>query len=186
MNEFLDYSQSNAHFTATPPRRITLTAIETDILEQLDPAIFNITTSINKWLSLQLHWSKDYVIQENLKLKKDTDPKVYWVISHLSALFEANVNDGIDRIEFTTQYENISHTVQWITLYGKGYLLSKVNIKDAYRILPVHPVNQVLQSLMFEGQLYFDKALAFGNRASREIFCRFADVVHGRTPNNYI
>lgn len=46
-----------------------------------------------------------------------------------------------------------------------------------YRILPVHPVDQVLQGISLGNDLYFDKALAFGNRASGSIFCRFTNVV---------
>lgn len=109
--------------------------------------------------------------------KKNTNPKAYRIISHLSSPLGTSINDGIDRIEFTTKYENINHAIGWITQYGRGCLLSKIDIQDAYRILPVHPVDQVLQGLQYEGKLYFDKALAFGNRASGGIFCRFADII---------
>ncbi|CAG8648486.1 7121_t:CDS:1 [Dentiscutata heterogama] len=109
--------------------------------------------------------------------KKNTNPKVYRVISHLSSPLGTSINDGIDRIEFATKYENLNHAIGWITKYGRGCLLSKIDIQDAYRILPVHPVDQVLQGLQNEGNLYFDKALAFGNRASGGIFCRFADII---------
>lgn len=41
----------------------------------------------------------------------------------------------------------------------------------------MHPVDQVLQGISLGNDLYFDKALAFGNRASGSIFCRFTNVV---------
>ncbi|RIB27817.1 hypothetical protein C2G38_2159543 [Gigaspora rosea] len=120
-------------------------------------------------------------VQENLKLIeiapeafegyimkeiKDTNPKAYGVISHLSALCGTSVNDGIDIIEFATKYENLNHAIGWIMQYGAGCLLSKVDIQDAYRILLVHPVDQTLQGLQYNSNIYFDKSLAFGNRAS--------------------
>lgn len=73
--------------------------------------------------------------------------------------------------------ENLNHAIRWITYYGKGCLLPKIDIKDVYRILPVHPVDQVLQGITLEGQLYFDKVLVFGNQASWSIFCRFTDAL---------
>ncbi|CAG8582897.1 3785_t:CDS:2, partial [Dentiscutata heterogama] len=98
--------------------------------------------------------------------KKGTNTKVYRVISHLSAPFGSSINDGIDSLEFATKYENVNHAIRWINLYGRGCTLSKIDIKDAYRILPVHPVDQVLQGMEYKEKLYFDKALAFGNKAS--------------------
>lgn len=67
--------------------------------------------------------------------KKDTNPKAYRVISHLSAPFGASINDGINIIEFATKYKNLNHAIGWIMQYRKGCLLSKIDIQDAYRIL---------------------------------------------------
>ncbi|CAG8687729.1 5815_t:CDS:2 [Ambispora leptoticha] len=109
--------------------------------------------------------------------KKNTKPKSYRVISHLSAPSGKSINDGINNTDFITKYENINHAISWIIQYGRGCLLSKIDIQDAYRILPVYPVDQVLQGLQYDGKIYFDKALSFGNRASGGIFCWFADVI---------
>lgn len=109
--------------------------------------------------------------------KKGTNPKTFRVISHLSAPFGLSVNDRIYRLEFVMKYENVNHAVRWINKYRKGCILSKVDIKNAYRILPVDSVDQDLQGIKLGNDIYFDKALAFGNRASGGIFCRFADVI---------
>lgn len=102
--------------------------------------------------------------------KKGTKAKVYRVISHLSAPSGNSINDGIDPTDFATKYENVNHAIRWIIEYGHRCLLSKIDIQDAYCILPVHPVDQVLQGLQHEGKIYFDKALAFRNRASGAFF----------------
>ena len=56
-------------------------------------------------------------------------------------------------------------------------MMVKVDIKEAYRIIPIHPVDQLLQGVVHKGQLYFDRCLAFGNRVSAGIFCQFADLI---------
>lgn len=109
--------------------------------------------------------------------KKDTDPTEYRVINHQSAPTGSSINDGIDKNDFATTYENVPCAAKWIREMGKGCLLIKLDIKEAYRVIPIHPVDQVLQGIMHEGKLYFDRCLAFGNRASAGIFCRLADLV---------
>jgi hypothetical protein len=109
--------------------------------------------------------------------KKDSYPTQYRVINHQSSPRGKSVNDGIDKAEFATSYENVSHAADWIREFGPGCSLIKMDIKEAYRIIPIHPVDQPLQGVAHEGQLYFDRCLAFGNRASAGIFCRLADIV---------
>ncbi len=109
--------------------------------------------------------------------KRYTDPIEYRVITHHSAPHGSSVNDGIDKHEFHISFDTLKYAVRWIRFIGKGALLTKVDIKDAYRNLPVHPLDQLLQGIVYNNQLYFDKALAFGSRSSCGIFCRFADVI---------
>ena len=118
--------------------------------------------------------------------KRDTDPLEYRVITHHSAPHGSSVNDGIDRHEFKISFDTLKHAVRWIRHFGKGALLSKIDIKEAYRILPVHPIDQLLQGMVLDGKLYFDKALAFGSRSSCGIFCRFADIIAWIAYNNGI
>ena len=109
--------------------------------------------------------------------KRYTDPIEYRVITHHSAPRGNSVNDGILKHEFQISFDTLKHAVRWIRYIGKGALLTKVDIKDAYRNLPVNPIDQLLQGIIYDNKLYFDKALAFGSRSSCGIFCRFADVL---------
>jgi hypothetical protein len=109
--------------------------------------------------------------------KRYTNPIEYRVITHHSAPHGTSVNDGIHRHEFHISFDTMKHAVRWIRFIGNGALLTKIDIKDAYRQLPVHPIDQLLQGIIYDNQLYFDKALAFGSRSSCGIFCRFADIV---------
>lgn len=49
-----------------------------------------------------------------------------------------------------------------MTKYGEGALLAKVDIDAAYHLIPVHPQNQPLQAMLWEGCLYIDSMLPFG------------------------
>ena len=70
------------------------------------------------------------------------------VIHHHSAPKLTSINNGINIEDFHTTYENVGHAAQWIRYFGEGCLLAKVDIKDAYRILPVHPLDQTLQGFI--------------------------------------
>ena len=95
--------------------------------------------------------------------KRDTDPVVYRVINHQSAPEGISVNDGIDKNNFVMNYEHVGHAARWIQFFGKGCQLIKIDIKEAYRIILIEPLNQTLQGVICEGKLYFDKCAAFGN-----------------------
>src|SRR5206468_2602531 len=83
-----------------------------------------------------------------------------------------SVNDGIDKEDFATAYENVPVAMKWIRKLGPGCLMMKIDIKEAYRIIPIHPIDQLLQGVMHKDHLYFDQCLAFSNRTSAGIFCR--------------
>jgi hypothetical protein len=109
--------------------------------------------------------------------KRDTNPTVYRVINHQSAPYGNSINDGIEKEDFNTTYEHVGHAAQWIRYFGKDCLLTKIDIKEAYRIIPIDLLDQTLQGIICEKELYFDKCAAFGNRASGGIFCRVADLI---------
>ena len=88
--------------------------------------------------------------------KKDTTPTKYRVINHQSALIGSSVNDGIDKTDFAINYENVPCATKWIRELGEGCSLIKLDIKEAYRVIPIHPVDQVLQGIIHDNKLYFD------------------------------
>ena len=55
--------------------------------------------------------------------------------------------------------------------------LAKVDIADAFRLLPVHPDNHNLLGFKFKWRYYFDTCLPMGCAASCKIFERFSDAI---------
>ena len=59
---------------------------------------------------------------------------------------------------------------------GSGALMVKVDVQSAYRHIPIHPDDQLLMGMLWEGDLYIDMALPFGLRSAPKIFMAIADA----------
>ena len=73
-----------------------------------------------------------------------------------------SVNDGIDPDLCSLSYVSIDDAVRAATRLGQGALLAKVDIKSAYRMVPVPPEDKLLLGMSWSGALYVDAALPFG------------------------
>ena len=87
------------------------------------------------------------------------------------------MNEGIDKEEFPTEYTHFDKATDLIRHLGKGCLLCKIDIKHAYRILPVRREDWPLLVYQWEGHYYVDLVLPFGGRSSSSIFTTFADLL---------
>ena len=58
---------------------------------------------------------------------------------------------------------------------GQGALLAKLDLKLAYRMVPVHPDDSPLLGITWKGSTYIDKVLPFGLRSAPIIFSAVAD-----------
>ena len=56
-------------------------------------------------------------------------------------------------------------------------MLLKIDLKSAYRIVPVHPADRHLLGLSWDGSVYVDQALPFGLRSAPKLFTAVADAV---------
>ena len=65
--------------------------------------------------------------------------------------------------------------MQMVVALGKGALMAKVDLKSAYRMVPVHPQDQWLLGMEWQGLLFCDWALPFGLRLAPIIFTAIAD-----------
>ena len=62
----------------------------------------------------------------------------------------------------------IDDAIRMIVLAGRGALIGKVDIKSAYRIVPMHPSDKPdkhLLGMQWRGKFYVDLALPFGLRS---------------------
>ena len=107
------------------------------------------------------------------------------LILDLSFPFGHSVNDGINKEQFTFTYSKVSDAISLIIKAGHGALMGKVDIKSAYRIIPVHPSDRHLLGMLWQSGFYVDLALPFGLRSAPGIFNSLADLFHWCLVNNW-
>ena len=97
-----------------------------------------------------------------LGLVPKKNPGEFRVIHHLSYPTGASVNDGISPDFTTVQYQSIDDAVELMIKYGKNCLLSKIDIEQAFKIMPIHKSCCHLLGFMLDNKYYFDKTLPMG------------------------
>ena len=88
--------------------------------------------------------------------------KKWRLIQDLSSPQKHSVNDGI--LQMPTQWQLIDDALQLIHDAGRGCHLVKMDVKSAYRQLPVHPNDWHLFGFICEDLLFIDTYLPFGCR----------------------
>ena len=99
------------------------------------------------------------------------------LIVDLSAPANWSVNDSIEKELCSVSYISIDTIVKQINLQGRGTQLAKLDVKQAYRMVPVHPMDRLLLAMKWRGKTFIDKALPFGLRAAPLIFTAIADAL---------
>ena len=105
------------------------------------------------------------------------DPGKWRLIVDLSFPEGASVNDGIDKNLCLLQYVTIDHIVAVVHALRTEAMLAKVDIKSAYRIIPVHPDNRPLLGMRWRDRVFVDKTMLFGLRSAPIIFSAVADAI---------
>ena len=119
----------------------------------------------------QVHTSRIGVIPKKYQEGK------WRLIVDLSAPRGKSVNDGIKRELCSLHYVKVDDIVNQVLQMGRGTLLAKLDVKSAFRIVPVHPADRHLLGMEWEGQLYIDNSLPFGLRSAPKIFNAIADAL---------
>ena len=99
------------------------------------------------------------------------------LITDLSSPQGHSVNDGIDPALCSLSYTSVDDAAAEICAMGRGTLLAKLDIKNAYRIVPVHPEDRLLLGTKWQGKLFIDTVLPFGLRSAPKIFNAIADAL---------
>ena len=84
------------------------------------------------------------------------------LIVDLSSPSNASVNDEISSKLSSLKYPTVDHLSALILQEGKGAFLVKADLKEAYRMIPIHPHDQPLLGVEWEGTVFSDMALPFG------------------------
>ena len=107
------------------------------------------------------------------------------VILHLSAPEGRSINDFIAKEEFSIHYSTIDDAVALLSRFSKGARMAKVDLKSAFRMVPIQASECELLGMYWRGQYYIDTCLPFGLRSAPSIFDNFASALHWVLENNH-
>ena len=99
------------------------------------------------------------------------------LIVNLSSPRGHSVNDGISSDLCSLRYASLDNAVEIVMGLGRSALLTKFDLSNAYRIVPVHPDDQPLLGVSWQDEVYVDRSLPFGLRSAPKIFNAIADFL---------
>ena len=115
---------------------------------------------------------------------KRHQPVKWRPIPDLSSPAGHSVNDGIAREDYSLQYMKVDDIAGIIPL-GRGSLMAKFNVQNAYRIMQVHTEDRHLLDIKWRDAFYVDMVLPFGVRSAPYIFRCITDLVEWVPKRNY-
>ena len=108
-------------------------------------------------------------------------PKKEWQVAGDHAPPGDSINDFIDPQKFLMHYSSVDDAVRLILRAGQGALMAKVDLKAAFRTVPVQRTDWNLLGIHWREQFYINTCLPFGCRS----FNQFAEALRWMLTENY-
>ena len=99
------------------------------------------------------------------------------VIVDLSRPKGHSVNDSLLRQHTHLAYASVEDAAHIMHHLGQGSLLAKLDIKDAYRMVPIHPYDRRFLGIQWKNNVYVDCQLPFGLASAPAIFCALSQAL---------
>ncbi|KAF5384159.1 hypothetical protein D9615_003180 [Tricholomella constricta] len=100
------------------------------------------------------------------------------MINHLSWPQGRSVNDGIPDCEAHIVYDMFGCAVRDLRHLGTGALMAKLDLKEAFRHIPIRAADWHLLGFHWGAKFYHLLVLAFGLKSAPYIFNLFAEALH--------
>ena len=109
-------------------------------------------------------------------IPKSTSGK-WRLIVDLSFPEKVSINDGISKVSASMVYSSVEDAARMLWQAGKGALMAKIDVANAFRNVPVHPDDRHLLGMVWRDKSYFDKQVPFGLRSAPVLFNAYADAL---------
>ena len=106
-------------------------------------------------------------------------------ICHLSAPHGFSINSHIYPESFSLTYCSVDDAFAIVNSLGTGALMSKIDLKNAFRLIPVHPIDWNLLGMQWSGKFYIDTFLPFGLRSAPFLFNQLSIAIHWILQHKY-
>ena len=124
-----------------------------------------------------LHALPDMHINRIGTIPKKHQPGKWRLIIDLSAPEGFSINDAINPQLCSLSYITVNEVAAKAIELGKGSLIAKIDIKSAYRLIPVCPHDRKWLGMQWQDKIYVDGMLPFGLRSAPKIFTVVADAL---------
>ena len=74
------------------------------------------------------------------------------------------------RKSFVQYFAKVYDAIRFIERLGRGCTLAKTNVRSAFRIIPIYPLDYHLLGMQWEGNYYVDRCLPMGCASSCKTF----------------
>ena len=110
-------------------------------------------------------------------IPKKHQPNKWRLILDLSSPAGHSVNDHIPESHCSIKYSGLEEAITLLTEVGHGAWMAIVDLKNAYRIVPIHPDDRTLLGMQWSNKVYLDICLPFGLQSAPKIFSAVADAL---------
>ena len=100
------------------------------------------------------------------------------VFNHYSWPKVFSVNQETPDEEGKIIYDSFASAAAALCDSGKGSVMAKLDLKDAYRHIPVRNSDWPLLGFHWEGKFYYPVVLMFSGKSAPYIFNMFAEALH--------
>jgi hypothetical protein len=114
-------------------------------------------------------------------------------IIHMTKPKGFSFNDNLDVIKMEKVHMNVARDFGYLLREsGKGTIMSKYDLKDAFKLIPAKPRDWKLQGFFWAGRYFFESNMIFGASPSVSNFDRLANTLvevaaaHSGMPRKYI
>ena len=111
-------------------------------------------------------------------VSRTRNPSKLHIINHLSWPQGSSVNDGIPDTEASISYDMFECAIDNLLVSGRGSRMAKLDLKDAFRHIPIRAQDWNLLGFDWGCKFYFMLVLAFGLKTAPYIFNLFAEALH--------
>jgi hypothetical protein len=113
-----------------------------------------------------------------IKMREKSEKGKFRLIHNLSWPYdETSINGGIEDEHKSVSYSSVAQAIKLVMQKPKGSVTRKTDIKDAFKIIPVHPDEYHKLGLKFDGKYYYDVTLPMGGASSCQIFEDFSTAL---------
>lgn len=110
-------------------------------------------------------------------IPKKYQPGKWRLITDLSYPQGRSINDAISQELASLSYITVDEVANQAVALGKGALMAKIDIKSAFRLIPVWPLDRQFLGMRWNDMIYVDGVLPFGLRTAPKVFNAVADAI---------